>query len=397
MRSKLRALWRAIRKIWAKLFMSETEPLRRWLDVSVNVEKTAGGGEDAEPLLWCSKEGSQQVIGVFDGLGGAGSILYGDLPEQHTGAYYASRSAREIVREFFHEESASGDDGEDFGILSALEDNLRRGLKKRAEDLTRGGSASRLKSTLIRTLPTTIAMIQSCRRESGNDCRVEAIWAGDSRAFHLHPTQGLQQLSRDDLVSGGDPLENLINDSPLSNYLSADGNFHLNSSTFFFPLPTVLLVATDGCFGYVPTPIHFEYLLLESLDRASSSAEWQVNLARRFVEIAGDDASLALIAVGWEAVEDVQQAFRARFAALKAEYIKAHDELVAELADMDGQWKALGDKRDRWREKVQRSREMIWGHYCKGYMYHLSKEADLEPAGSSAEPPDRKAEEWEKS
>ena len=57
--------------------------------------KVAGEGEDADPILRVGPD--LGLLGVFDGMGGAGGRVY-DTPEgRHTGAWIAARFARNVV------------------------------------------------------------------------------------------------------------------------------------------------------------------------------------------------------------------------------------------------------------------------------------------------------------
>ena len=85
------------------------------------------------------------------------------------------------------------------------------------------------------------------------------FWAGDSRAYVFDP-DGARQLSTDDLRDPGDALANLRHDSVVSNAMSADTEFHVSYRRVELQAPFLLVCATDGCFGYVPTPMHFEHL-----------------------------------------------------------------------------------------------------------------------------------------
>ena len=57
--------------------------------------KVAGEGEDADPILRVGPD--LGLLGVFDGMGGAGGRVYDTPDGRHTGAYIASRFARNVV------------------------------------------------------------------------------------------------------------------------------------------------------------------------------------------------------------------------------------------------------------------------------------------------------------
>ena len=102
----------------------------------------------------------------------------------------------------------------------------------------------------------------------------------------------------------------------MCNYVSASRPFWLNYREVRLALPCVLLAATDGCYGYLPTPMHWEYLLLATLMRSNTVAEWQRDLAQRLGKVAGDDVSLALVGLGFESIGALKMALAGRCAAL---------------------------------------------------------------------------------
>ena len=55
----------------------------------------------------------------------------------------------------------------------------------------------------------------------------------------------------------------------MSNALSAD-TIHINYRRVELQSPFLVVCATDGCFGYIRTPMHFEYLVLSHLLEARS-------------------------------------------------------------------------------------------------------------------------------
>ena len=58
-----------------------------------NLGKIAGHGEDSDPIL---RDGPDLgLLAVFDGMGGAGGTVYETEDGPHSGAYLASRIARD--------------------------------------------------------------------------------------------------------------------------------------------------------------------------------------------------------------------------------------------------------------------------------------------------------------
>jgi serine/threonine protein phosphatase PrpC len=269
-------------------------------------EKRAHLGEDALPTL---EAGDDQtwLLAVYDGLGGAGSTLY-TLPhtgKQFSGAYLASRCAKSVTEVFFGLWDKEGEDSFAEGLDKALKYSL--------------------KSKLIKTLPTTLAGIlieENIHHNSATCLEVTTFWAGDSRCFFWQ-ADGLHQISVDDLNGNPDALENLRLDATITNCAHAEGNFTIRSVEHIIDEPILFLVATDGCFGYVETPMHFEYILLETLMQSHYDMEdWSEKMKESLLTITGDDMSLALCAWGFQDLEAIKSYFYTRYETLKKEYIE---------------------------------------------------------------------------
>ena len=67
------------------------------LSFGFNLGKIAGQGEDSDPIL---RDGPDLgLVAVFDGMGGAGGTVYETPDGPRTGAYLASRVARDVVEQ----------------------------------------------------------------------------------------------------------------------------------------------------------------------------------------------------------------------------------------------------------------------------------------------------------
>ena len=140
------------------------------------------------------------------------------------------------------------------------------------------------------------------------------FWAGDSRAY-VFESRGASQLSTDDLRDPGDALANLRRDSVVSNALSADTEFHINYRRVELQSPFLVVCATDGCFGYVRTPMHFEYLVLSHLLEARNTEAWSSALQAEIAAVTGDDAAMSTLGVGAD-LKEFQELFAPRVASL---------------------------------------------------------------------------------
>ncbi len=143
---------------------------------------------------------------------------------------------------------------------------------------------------------TTLAALRF--RVTSGELACRALWAGDSRAYLLSERTGLHAVTRDHTLET-DTLELLRSDPPMTNVAAADRDFVVDSQLMTRSLPCVLLAATDGFFGYVETPAHFECVLVGTLAGAGSATEWADHIRQQVQRYTGDDASLALVAVGY--------------------------------------------------------------------------------------------------
>ncbi len=244
-------------------------------------EKKEGLGEDALPLLLSD---ANNYVGVFDGMGGAGAAEYPTFTKGlKTGAYLASRVVRALCLEWLSKYKS-------FENISDFENYISKCLSRLIDfwNIRQSG----LRSSFVRILPTTLAIVESKRTNQG--VVINSLWAGDSRNYILL-SSGLQQISTDDLRQPKDPLENLRNDDALSNCICQDKPFTIHKiKCGVFYEPIIILSATDGCFGYLTSPMHFEFILLDALMKSQSCKDWCDNIKKALSPISGDDFTLAL-------------------------------------------------------------------------------------------------------
>ena len=322
-------------------------------------------GEDAAPLNDIVSPESA-LLAVFDGMGGAGSAKY-EMPngDSRSGAWIASRFVRDVTLRFFqslHDSpSLATDDSpelsldEPASVVAALEQVLKLGLHEKVAVLGNGPGSGRLKGTMGRTLPTTIAGAWVDSRQQ----RVEIFWAGDSRVFLLTPSVGVQQLTTDDLVTGADAMKNLTDDSPLSNHVCADRDFVINHHSVELTGPAMVFAATDGCFGYSRTPAHFERLLLRSLARSSSPDTWSQGICSDISRITGDDATFSAVVCGWATFGEFQRAMKKRLSMVES-LLAADDKVQQKYRD-------LQSAVENTRGDAERVRQHVWDGYREDY------------------------------
>ncbi len=305
---------------------------------ALTVEKKEGNGEDCETY---SLNIDSAYFGVFDGCGGAGSQ---QCPKYHgkTEAYIASRIVGEVFQNWFEMSNPAAG-----WNVNSLKELVLHDLKE-CDELV--GEKSMLVGGIKKKFPTTAAA--GICYPGKKTIEVDVYWAGDSRVYLLTP-QGLAQLTEDDL-GGIDAMENLTDDGVLTNMISLSKDFTIHTGHISMDSPGVVFAATDGCFGYLTTPMEFEYLLLATMlnsDKVSGDSigvsdtwmakrseniglGWQEQLVDRIGEIAGDDYSICGYAIGFDSFEEMKKAFIGRANTLYSEYIagiktKSYDEKLA--------------------------------------------------------------------
>jgi serine/threonine protein phosphatase PrpC len=344
--------------------------------VSHENHEPQGSGEDAPPI-WVFHGPENGLIGALDGLGGAGGELIKPVDsKERTGAWWASRRTRETVRKVYQKMieqtgtrwSVGGSDEvydydqvnstaairRPFDFTAKVREAIKADLTEFAAQTHAGGSGL-LRSKMIKTLPTTLAV--AWYDLGGHEYR--AIWAGDSRVYCLHPEWGLQQATTDDLKTNADAMENLTADALMSNCVSASTDFVLHERRLQLPPHCVLLAATDGCFGYVRTPLHFEYLLLSTMRQAHGWQEWEEKLTAEIVQITGDDSTLSAAIIGWPDFVSCQKAYAARLDWC-AGRVHAYDDQLEKVDEME---RGLAQAR----EEVATTRRELWEEYRKTY------------------------------
>jgi len=247
-------------------------------------EKRLGFGEDAQPL-GRHAEGVGDVVGVFDGLGGAGSTQVLDDNEIHmcSMARLASRHTSTTVDQVL---SQWGKDDLS-GVTPRLEAAVVQKLKKLADRPGGKGSEPRLRGTILHPYPTTVALaVVRPSKDEFRNRRVKVLWAGDSRIYAFDPSRliPLQALTRDHSESGGD--------AAMSRYASAE-RLELDERDYLLPPAASVIAMSDGCYNYMS---HFRlmYLLMTHMVRSRYVEEWLERVKSAISKVAGDDTSFAI-------------------------------------------------------------------------------------------------------
>ena len=336
--------------------------------LAFNLHKLPGQGEDADPIL---RQGTDvALIGVLDGMGGAGGTEYETPDGPRTGAYLGSRVARDAAERSVLSMVSVDAELDGPALADALHGELLAALSARLTELH--APPSRLRSRLLRTLPTTMALAVVQRR-AGDPAtwHCHLFWAGDSRVYLLRPDSGAQQLTVDDIRDRGDAMANLRQDSLVSNAVSAETPFTVNYRRVTVAAPCLLLAATDGCFGYLPSPMHFERTVVNALCNAATTADWSLELQRSITAVAGDDAAMAIVGVGADH-DQFRAIFASRLRELDVSYLEPLDDAAAAVRAAEEQLAtatALHDDRAA----------SLWAGYKTSYAAYLD-----DPSGSAS-------------
>jgi serine/threonine protein phosphatase PrpC len=346
-----------------------------------NLGKVLDHGEDSDPIL---RDGPDLgLLAVFDGMGGAGGTVYETPDGPRSGAYLASRIARDVVERRMLQLLVPDWNLKGTAAAEDLRQSVQEALQERLAELK--APKSGLRSRLLRALPTTMAAIALQRTQrSGSKWLCHVFWAGDSRAYVFEP-DGARQLMTDDLREPSDAMANLRRDSVVSNAMSADTEFSVNYRRVELEAPFLLVCATDGCFGYVPSPMHFEHLVLAPLTTARTVDAWSEAVQRDIAAVTGDDAAMSVMAVG-AGLDELRSLYAPRVAELKEQFTQPIDELgeAARLAEQQ-----LIEVRQRQLDETQR----LWARYQTGYERYLRAPAPASDASNEDVHPQVRSEE----
>ena len=318
-------------------------------------EKKVGHGEDAPPLL--ITKGNSCAVGVFDGMGGAGATVCdsSSFGVGHTQAYISSRIVRSAMDIFFQNHLPTDDvTVEDMKVV------LKRKLQEE-KDTFPPKTVSSLRTKLVREYPTTLAIVTL--HENDETFRVDSYWAGDSHCY-LWTKGGFHQISQDDLEEDNDPLENLHNDAPISNCICSDRDFtiHHNNPIELKKEPIIILCASDGCFGYYQTPMHFEYVLKSCLQKAKDEHEWEQLIQTEILKVTGDDSSLSLVAKGFSSFDELKKTMTS----VSAEILK----VMKQEQEVEDAEQILAEEKNKYEQEITSS----WNIYKQNYMKFINSE-----------------------
>lgn len=263
-----------------------------------------------------------RYFGVFDGCGGLGAKRYESV-SNHKGAWIASRVAACAVDSFANNEKFTFDEN----TAELLSKKISIFLKTAKEKLS-NNTGIQVGGSLSKSMPTTVCIVAAkvnIDKNGTEKLRCDFFWAGDSRAYILDQG-GLRQITKDDIDSNSnDAFENLREDGRLTNVANADDTFTINTISANFKMPKIIICSTDGGFGYLSSPMEFEYLLLNTMQYSNTPDEWNKNLNDVLQEIAGDDYTVIIEIFGFKDFITMKNYFYNRICQLKSEYLPSDD------------------------------------------------------------------------
>lgn len=308
---------------------------------SFQKEIKPGFCEDAPPVA------TDRYAIVCDGLGGAGHTKH-SLPDEEnpgtvterTSAYLGSRIVAERVERFFTEhweEWASSGETPEIGVYAGqLKEELDRAIQDCVEKM-------RIRIPVGKTIkifPTTLASAVFLPCEDG--LRVAAIWAGDSRVYLLTPSKGLRLLSLDDADGAA---ESMNSGTVMTNCVYA-GSFFLNYCVYTLREPGLVFCCSDGCFDYLRSPLHLEWLLLHTIQNMPQEEGRQPgeilgeSIRDGIYQTIRDDTTMAGLCVGLPSIASLQEAFRTRTEDLDPMAVQMNGYIMEKNAALDALDKA---------------------------------------------------------
>ncbi len=308
--------------------------------LSLNHDMIPDHGEDSFCYSFCDNAG---LVGVFDGCGGAGARKHKCYCD-NTEAYMASRLCAGAFYDAFRVAFPC-----DYPAQYLVDSLFIPAVEERLTYCTppKDPSHTTVLGSMVRTLPSTAAAALLQQQEDGT-VSVTAFWAGDSRVYAWDAC-GLTQLTTDH-TTVPDPMDTLYEDGVLKNLISCGKTPKISSNTVQLKPPFMVFGATDGCFGYLSTPMEFEGLLLSTLLQTATPNEWEQALDQAFGGISGDDYTLCLAAVGYQNLDHLKQQAEKRLAYLRQYYLNQ----VATLPVDDRQ-----------------SRTALWNNYKNDYLKYI--------------------------
>ena len=264
-------------------------------------------GEDA--YAYDFRRSDLHALAVFDGCGGSGAWKYPEF-KNATGAFVAAQTVSKVFLNWAG--SLTPDQIQDADLLaSQFHDVTKQALTKLKQSCAPMG----VSGSLVKSFPCTAsaALVVPHQKDS---FLFSGLNTGDSRIYILTP-DGLIQITRDDSRGHPDPLVSLQDNPPLSNLINADKDYTVNVTQLVLNPPCAVICATDGIFGFVRSPMDFEYLLLHSIQQASTLAEFEDIFKAAIMKLTGDDSVCLMAFYGWNSFENLKKRLNSRYSRIE--------------------------------------------------------------------------------
>ncbi|MDN5871295.1 MAG: hypothetical protein L0H73_11325 [Nitrococcus sp.] len=246
--------------------------------------------------------------------------------------------------------------------IDVLSKTIDYAFDKMNREITEAQATTRLKSKILRNLPSTLA---GWVYRTEPEREILAFWAGDSRCYALD-SNGLRQISRDEAKGNYDAFEAIWADPPLTNYISERTPNNIQRKHLLCDNPTILICASDGAFNYLPTPMNFERVVLSSLSSSETMRDWADNLAARLLAAAGDDISIILHPIGFSSFDDLKDHYRGRLEQLDGDFLGPIKALQDKQAQLERELAAI-------RAATKETTQEAWSRYRVTYDQYLSE------------------------
>lgn len=249
------------------------------------------------------------AFGVFDGCGGSGAWKYPEFMNA-SGAFVAAQTVSKVFLDW-----VSGLSSENVADADLLSSQFHTVTQQALTRLKNSCAPMGVSGSLVKSFPCTASAALLAPAEKDN-LLLSALNTGDSRTYVLTPL-GLTQITRDDSRGRPDPLDSLRDNPPLSNLLNADKEYTVKVEQVLLSTPCAVICATDGIFGFVRSPMDFEYLLLHTLLESATLTEFEAKFKAAIIELTGDDSVCVMAFYGWGGFGKLQKSMNNRYLQMK--------------------------------------------------------------------------------
>ena len=124
-----------------------------------------------------------------------------------------------------------------------------------------------------------------------------------------------------------------------------------------------MLSATDGCFNYFATPMHFHEVPLTGLKLSEDVSDWENFCKEEMSAVTGDDVSLSLLAIGFN-----------DFNELKSSFAQSEVKCINEINNAQNNIKALSKDLEEAKTFLENLIQAEWKEYKTSYLKYLNPE-----------------------